>query len=129
MKDLFYMGGPLFMGILTTLLVILLAITAYYAISIASGKTSDKKNFRHQLTYLKSVGLFTMITGILGQLIGLMDAFRAIERVGDISPGILAGGLKISMITTLYGIFIYLFSIFIWFLLDLWYHKKAGDQV
>ena len=129
MKDLFYMGGPLFMGILTTLLVILLAITAYFAITIVSGKTSAKKNFRHQLTYIKSVGLFTMITGILGQLIGLMEAFKAIERVGDISPGILAGGLKVSMITTLYGIFIYLFSILIWFLLDLWHHKKAGDQV
>ena len=129
MKELFYMGGPLFMGILTTLLVILLAITTYFAISIVSGKTSGKKNFRHQLTYLKSVGLFTMITGILGQLIGLMEAFKAIERVGDISPAILAGGLKVSMITTLSGIIIYLISILIWFLLDLWYHKTAGDQV
>lgn len=124
MKELFYMGGPLFMGILTVLLVIIMALIAYYAISIASGKASDKKNFRHQLSYIKSIGLFTMITGILGQLIGLMMAFSAIERAGDISPAIMVGGLKVSMITTLYGIFIYLFSILIWFLLDIWYHKK-----
>jgi len=30
------------------------------------------------------------------------------------------------MITTLYGICIYLVSILIWFLLDLWYNKKEG---
>jgi hypothetical protein len=129
MKELFYMGGPLFMGILTALLIILLAVTVYFAVSIASGRASGKVNFRHQLTYLKSIGLFIMITGILGQLIGLMDAFKAIERVGDISPTIMAGGLKISMITTLYGILIYLFSILVWFLLDLWHHSRSTSEV
>lgn len=125
MAQLFYMGGPLFMGILTFLFAILLAISIYFFLSITSGKAAERINFRHQLTYLKSVGLFTMITGILGQLIGLMTAFKTIERVGDISPAMLAGGLKVSMITTLYGILIYLTSILIWFLLDLWYHKKS----
>jgi putative Mn2+ efflux pump MntP len=125
MANLFYMGGALFMGILTTLLVIMLAVSIYFLVSIASGKSLDKPNFRHQLTYVKSVGLFSMITGILGQLIGLVEAFKAIEQVNDISPAILAGGLKVSMITTLYGITIYLVSILIWFLLDLWYNKTS----
>jgi sorbitol-specific phosphotransferase system component IIC len=126
MKDLFSMGGPLFMGILTTLLVIMLAIAVYFFVRIISGKATDQSNFSHRLTYVKSVGLFTMITGILGQLIGLLEAFKAIERVGDISPAMLAGGLKVSMITTLYGILIYLFSILIWFLLDLLHQKKLN---
>jgi biopolymer transport protein ExbB/TolQ len=64
-----------------------------------------------------------MITGILGQLIGLYMAFVAIEQAADISPAIVAGGLKVSMITTLYGVFIYLFSILLWFLLSLWYDR------
>jgi len=114
------------MGILTVLLVVLLAVSVYFFIAIASGKAGDKENFKHQLSYVKSIGLFTMITGILGQLIGLLSAFQAIEEVGDISPAMLAGGLKVSMITTLYGVFIYLFSIVLWFLLDLWYLKKSG---
>ena len=125
MKDLFVMGGSLFMGILTILLVIILATSVYFGLSIASGKAGEKNNFSHRLTYLKSLGLFTMITGILGQLIGLTEAFKAIEAAMDISPAIMAGGLKVSMITTLYGILINLLSILIWFLLDLWYHKKS----
>ena len=124
MKDWFVMGGSLFMSILTILLVIIVAVAVYFAVTIASGKATGKENFRHQLKYVKSIGLFTMIIGILGQLIGLFSAFTAIEAANDISPGIMAGGLKISLITTLTGIVIYLISIIIWFLLDLFYQKK-----
>jgi biopolymer transport protein ExbB/TolQ len=127
MANLFHMGGPLFMGILTFLLVVMLAVSVYFFVAISSGKANDKENFIHRLGYVKSIGLFTMITGILGQLIGLLSAFKAIEEVGDISPALLAGGLKVSMITTLYGVFIYLLSIIIWFLLDLWYNKKSAQ--
>ncbi len=124
MKEWFIMGGSLFMSILTILLVIVVAVSVYFVVTISSGKAKEKANFRHQLKYVKSIGLFTMITGILGQMIGLMEAFGAIEEMGDISPSIMAGGLKISMITTLTGIVIYLISIAIWFLLDLWYQKS-----
>jgi biopolymer transport protein ExbB/TolQ len=125
MKEWFISGGSLFMSILTILLVIVVAVSVYFVVTITSGKAKEKANFRHQLKYVKSIGLFTMITGILGQLIGLMDAFSAIEQAGDISQSIIAGGLKISMITTLTGIVIYLISIAIWFLLDLWYQKSV----
>jgi len=124
MKDWFIMGGSLFMSILTILLVIIVAVSVYFAVTIASGKANEKANFSNQLKYVKSIGLFTMIVGILGQLIGLFSAFTAIEAANDISPSIMAGGLKISLITTLTGIFIYLISIIIWFLLDLFYNKK-----
>ena len=73
MKDWFIMGGTLFMSILTILLVILVAVTVYFAITIASGKASDKPNFKHQLKYVRSIGLFTLVTGILGQMIGLFQ--------------------------------------------------------
>lgn len=126
LDNLFHQGGPLFMGILTILLLILLATAVIFAIYISNGKAQDSEGFRHRLTYLKSMGLFTMITGILGQLIGLLMAFGAIERAGDVSPQMIYGGLKISFYTTVYGILIYLFSILIWFILDLCFHKKLS---
>jgi biopolymer transport protein ExbB/TolQ len=126
MKNWFIMGGSLFMSILTILLVIIVAVSVYYALAITSGKAVEKANFKHQLKYIKSLGLLTAIMGILGQLIGLFSAFSAIEEMGDISPAIMAGGLKISLITTLTGMVIYLISLIIWFLLDLWYHKKLA---
>ena len=116
------------MGILTVLLAMIILLAVVYIIYIATGRTGRITDFRHRLTYLKSAGLFTMITGILGQLLGLMLAFSAIERAGDISPQMVFGGLKVSMYTTLYGIIIYLFSILLWFILDLWYHRKTGSE-
>ena len=115
------------MSFLTILLVIVIAVSVYFAILTANGKAKEKTNFLHQLKYVKSIGLFAMITGILGQLIGLFMAFSAIEVAQDISPAILAGGLKVSMITTLSGTFIYLLSILIWFLLDLWYQNTTSS--
>ena len=112
------------MGILTILLIVLLLIAVLFIYFITTGKAVGMANFRHRLTYVKSAGLFTMITGILGQLMGLMMAFGAIERAGDISPQMVFGGLKVSMYTTLYGILVYLLSILLWFLLDLWFLKK-----
>ena len=53
MKDWFVMGGSLFMSILTILLVIIVAVSVYFAISISSGKAADKEGFRYQLRYIK----------------------------------------------------------------------------
>lgn len=111
------------MGILTLLLIVLLAVSVIFILKLTAGKSVKQKNFTHQLSYLKSIGLFSMIVGILGQLIGLVLALNASETVNDISPAIMLGGLKISMISTLYGIIIYLVSLIIWFMLDL-YHQK-----
>ena len=61
------------------------------------------------------VGLFAAITGITGQLVVLYYAFSAIESAGDISPAMVIGGIKVSMITTLYGILIFFFSLLLWF--------------
>lgn len=52
-------------------------------------------------------------------------AFSTIEKVVDISPFLIFGGLKVSMITTLYGIIIYLISILVWFILDVLASNKS----
>lgn len=128
MKTWFYTGGTLFMSILSLLFVLILAVATWYAIRIARGKPADARGFRKQLAYVKSLGLFTMITGIMAQLIGLYSAFAAIEEAADISPGMIFSGLKVSMTTTLTGITIYLISIALWFLLDIWYLRKISGR-
>ena len=56
--------------------------------------------------------------GVLGQMLGLFAAFTAIEAAMDISPAIMAGGLKVSMITPMYGMVIMVLSYLLWILLD-----------
>ncbi|MCM1079217.1 MAG: MotA/TolQ/ExbB proton channel family protein [Bacteroidales bacterium] len=42
--------------------------------------------------------------GFLGTVIGMVMAFDDIETAGDISPTIVAGGMKVALITTIFGI-------------------------
>ncbi|MBN2731574.1 MAG: MotA/TolQ/ExbB proton channel family protein [Balneolaceae bacterium] len=124
--SLFYEGG-LFMGILTLLLLVILSIAVYRAIQISKNDVNYETTFRQRLTYIKSLGIFTLVMGILGQLLGLYQAFSVIEQAGNISPAILAGGLKVSLIPTLYGIVIFLLSYLIWMGLDYMVKKPSVD--
>jgi len=42
--------------------------------------------------------------GFLGTVIGMILSFDTIERVGDISPTVVAGGMKVALITTVGGL-------------------------
>ena len=42
--------------------------------------------------------------GFLGTVIGMVMSFDNIEMAGDISPRIVAGGMKVALITTIFGI-------------------------
>ena len=44
--------------------------------------------------------------GFLGTVIGMVMSFDTIQREGDISPTIVAGGMKVALITTIYGIIV-----------------------
>ena len=49
------------------------------------------------------IGIAPML-GFLGTVIGLIQAFDAIEVAGDISPNLVAGGMKVALITTVGGL-------------------------
>ncbi|MEO1053773.1 MAG: MotA/TolQ/ExbB proton channel family protein [Bacteroidota bacterium] len=105
MIELFQMGGILFMSILTFQLV---------GLMVFSGRSILRKgnNPRH-LDVIKSIGLLAAITGILGQVIGLFSMLASVEQVGGVSPAMLAGGLKVSFITTTYGLIIYAIALLV----------------
>ena len=105
MFKLFIQGGPVFMTILTVLLV---------AIFFAAWKAPR---------WIKEIGSFALVFGFLTLLIGIYQMFVALQQVAmDIgegvtgvfdlmSPGVLFGGLKIALIPVFYGIIIYLISL------------------
>ena len=42
--------------------------------------------------------------GFLGTVVGMVQAFDDIQAAGDISPTVVAGGMKVALITTIFGI-------------------------
>lgn len=58
---------------------------------------------------LSWIGLFIALgpmLGFLGTVIGMIQAFDAIEVAGDISPTLVAGGIKVALITTVTGLIV-----------------------
>ena len=116
----FYEGGPLFMGMLSIVFLVILVVTVLAAVS---------KNENRQviwLGYIKSLGLLAFVLGMLGQFIGVFDAFKAIESGMDISPALLAGGLRVSSITSIYGMIIFVVSYILWFGLNAFHSKTSS---
>ncbi len=58
---------------------------------------------------LSWIGLFIAIApslGFLGTVIGMIQAFDDIQKAGDISPNVVAGGMKVALITTVAGLIV-----------------------
>ena len=61
-----------------------------------------------QAGYLEK-GLFIAMApslGFLGTVIGMVMAFDQIQMAGDISPTVVAGGMKVALITTIFGLIV-----------------------
>jgi hypothetical protein len=133
MKELFYMGGPKFMAILTLFLIITTAWFIYhFTVSYLAQKLNREKLLR-LLGYGKLIGLFSLIIGITGQLVGLYGMFDAIESAlnngEEIIPELVFGGIRVTMIVTIYGLLIYLFSLLLWFVSTMLIEKRQVREV
>jgi len=93
-------------GFMSMLFILLLAVIATAALAVKNKE--DRVKSEKWLKISQDIALFALVFGILGQLIGLVAAFQGIEKMGEVSQAMLAGGLKISSYTTLYGFFIFL---------------------
>lgn len=111
--ELFMTGGPLFMFIISVFGGLMTVYAVNGVIVVFVKKDYEKAN----INYIILHGSLAFIIGIMGQAIGLFEAFGAIQQAGNIAPGLIAGGLKVSMIAPLYGAIWFNISFPLWFVL------------
>ena len=63
--------------------------------------------------WVKEIGIGALVFAIFGTLSGLAQMFDAIQMFGDISPAVICGGLKVTLIPTFYGFIVYFVSLII----------------
>jgi len=95
-------GGPLFMY--TTLLALIICVVLI-ALTLAKGDANGKKT-----NLVKHISLFALFWGFLGFFIGLISALDVLTETTDISTGVLAGGLKIGLLSPSFGIVTFLIA-------------------
>lgn len=58
------------------------------------------------LVILATIANVAPLMGFLGTVAGMILAFAAIEQAGSVDPGLVAGGIKVALLTTATGLFI-----------------------
>lgn len=107
-------GGPGFMSVIYLLWLAVIVISLIILFNLNRKEEQNRKLIRLNNAIL-FLGSFTFMFGLLGQAVGLYAAMEAIQAAGDISPSLMAGGFKVSLIAPLYGFLLLLISSIIWF--------------
>jgi hypothetical protein len=108
MYDIYLAGGPVFMHPLSLILFINLGLIIFVVITTLQKKKLNK-NF---LEAIRQLGGLALAWGALSTLVGLFFAFDSLEGMKETLPlNVIMGGLKVALITILYGLIIFIISL------------------
>lgn len=74
--------------------------------SVVSYGSVEMGKMERALPWLSLFIALAPMLGFLGTVIGMIEAFDRIEAAGDISPTVVAGGIKIALLTTVGGLIV-----------------------
>ena len=74
--------------------------------SVVSYGSVQASNLEKTLSWITLFIAMSPSLGFLGTVIGMVQAFDDIQKAGDISPNVVAGGMKVALITTIFGIIV-----------------------
>lgn len=116
LSDLYIAGGIEYMHAVSIPFIANLALIIISVLQIV-----QKKNVNQKLIETgKQLGGLALALGVFGTVIGLFQAFDALENSTDIIPfQVIMGGLKVAIITTLYGLIAYCISLLSYIILKL----------
>ena len=101
--QLFFEGGALFMSLI---LIFLLVVTFH---TIAAFMQPDP-NRNATLRKIQTSGTIALALGASGTLIGLISALEFISQAGSVAPSIMAGGLRVSLLSSVFGLLTFALS-------------------
>jgi biopolymer transport protein ExbB/TolQ len=97
----FLEGGALFMS----LVLICLLISIYFLVKSLLNIKTNIEISKKMLKHISDSGTLGLALGVTGAFIGLITAFDVLEATGEANPSIIAGGLKVALLSPLFGLF------------------------
>lgn len=95
-------GGAIFMYPLLFMLIICIAL-----IVKAFLKSAENEKV---VLLIKHISLFALVFGFFGFMMGMIEAFDAVSSATSVHPAVLAGGLKIGLLSPVFGMFVFLIT-------------------
>ncbi len=108
-------GGIYSMSLIYIMWIVVIYFTIKFLLNYFS-KNKDFKKLAKQNSLIIFIGSFAFLFGLLMQIVGMYQALVCVQEAGDISPALIAGGLRISLLAPLYGFVLFLLSGIIWFI-------------
>ena len=99
--DRFNEGGVFMMSCIT----ICLILSIIFLVKGFSSAKSNLSQSKKMLSLTIDSSLLGLVIGFFASIIGLITAFDSVEAMGDPDPSVFAGGLKVSLLTAVYGLF------------------------
>ncbi len=116
-------GGPLAMSLILISFLLVLFLIVRAAMKIKAPAHIYQKS----ISLINQLALLALVLGLFAQFIGLIQIFDAFEALGDISPSLFAGGLKVTLLPPLFGGFTFLIGRMATFILN-WIRKENQDD-
>lgn len=114
MYDIYLAGGVFFMNILSLIFLVDVGLTIFAVFTKLQKKTLNK----NILEAIRQLGGLALAWGCFSTVIGLFFAFDALEGMKETLPlAVIMGGLKVALITILYGLLVFIFSLIAFVLL------------
>lgn len=104
--DRFLEGGALFMSLILICLLMSIFFTVKSILKIKTDKEVSKKILKH----ISDSGTLGLALGVMGAFLGLISAFDVLETSGAAEPAIIAGGVKVALLSPLFGLLTFSFS-------------------
>lgn len=92
-------GGPIFTVVIFICLILVLVLLA--------AAYMNKANQEKFISLMKHISWFAVAWGFMGRTFGLIHAFDAVAAHGELTPSLLADGLKMALVDPLFGIFVF----------------------
>ena len=86
-----------------SLILICLLLSFFFLIRGFLSLNKDNKKSNKMISLTSDASILGLVIGFLGSVLGLIGAFDAVGAIGDIGQGVMAGGLKVSLLTVLFG--------------------------
>ena len=75
-----------------------------------SVKSNEPELSKKMISLVNDSGTLGISLGFLSAFLGLIGTFDVLEATGDANPAVIAGGLKIALLSPIFGIFTFLIS-------------------
>lgn len=119
-----FMRWPLLFSLL-----MVLGLTGWSALRVFSTTTGADLRTKAWIDAILFWGGFAVICGVLGTTVGIIIAAQSIEAAGSVSTPLVWGGIKVALLTTVFGILIMAVSALSWFALQLKWRFRLADEM